>query len=488
LEGGIERLLLGNACLSTDGIREILWVLTHGPGALRYVDIIGCRAVGEMEQELVKNFPYARGCSLEAPDCGLSDQAFERLKNQTDAARAALQEQEDRRRRNKEMIEKYISRQEVLEDFAAMNCSREVPPDPSAPLCHPWRWREGIEWEPQRALQAFTKANPGVASLRELDALDHVILEDGSRMALDVDSRTVLQELRDEMLEDWGCILERAEEEGEACPGVMETRILEGGRPLPDAFSEAFGPQEEVLGNPVFLAFMVSSGVRPAEEAVERLRQEREAHERAWRERMKKFTDLSRAAKKVYDVAPACPGIASGQIIAHFTYLCAGMQLSSEPPPLQPLSHFGLKRLSEKPRPAPRRGTDLHEALLAGDLCVKAVKGTSFGSDAVELMLENTSSSDMEVAIQQGTIFQHIDWQHRQNLMVSMDYFVVIRAGELLVKHLYAYCMNLTCACSSGNPMSLTEFYFDNHAVLEDQSSVWGHFQRSFGDLSDMEF
>jgi len=157
-----------------------------------------------------------------------------------------------------------------------------------------------------------------------------------------------------------------------------------------------------------------------------------------------------------------------------------GGALTGEDVP-EPYGRFGLKCIKEMPRPQPRRGSDLHKALASGQVMIDAAIGRGFGKDSLQLALRNRSSDVCQVVIQQGTIFQHVDWQHRQNLLVAVDYVISVPAGGVASKKLMAYCMNLSCACSNGNSMELTEFYFDDLEVLQDQSKVWDHFQRSFG-------
>merc|ERR1712039_777682 len=91
-----------------------------------------------------------------------------------------------------------------------------------------------------------------------------------------------------------------------------------------------------------------------------------------------------------------------------------------------------------------------------------------------------SEEQDMEITVQRGTVFQHIDWQHRQNLIVPIDSVIPVAASSTVSKELLAFCMNVTCACSSGNPLSLTEFFIDNTSVLESQGAVWDHFEGCF--------
>lgn len=63
---------------------------------------------------------------------------------------------------------------------------------------------------------------------------------------------------------------------------------------------------------------------------------------------------------------------------------------------------------------------------------------------------------------------------------MSLDYVVKVPGAGTLTKNFIAFCMNLSCACSIGNPMLLTEFYFDDTKVMSSQGLVWDHFQSNF--------
>mmetsp|Transcript_102710 Transcript_102710/g.329248 ORF Transcript_102710/g.329248 Transcript_102710/m.329248 type:complete len:743 (-) Transcript_102710:33-2261(-) len=112
LEGDVERLILGPSKLSVRSIREIVSVLATAPGCLRHVEITDCQFIGELEKELVNSFPYARGCSMEAPDCGLSAAGSEKLQNQTEQALDALKRQAEQRKRSADLTQECISKQE----------------------------------------------------------------------------------------------------------------------------------------------------------------------------------------------------------------------------------------------------------------------------------------------------------------------------------------------------------------------------------------
>jgi len=216
-------------------------------------------------------------------------------------------------------------------------------------------------------------------------------------------------------------------------------------------------------------------------------RREREAKEQAeWEARHMELVEarngLSKRAKVEHDGGsrPRPKGMGSGQLIAHFTYICLDMEakLGSL---LLPPSHFGLKKLSDAPRPKARRGHDLHDALWTGKVEIEVATGTGFGNDALRLNLRSLSSEPLEIAVRRGTIFQHVDWVHKQELIIATDYLLEIPAGGVAGKSMMAYCMNVTCSCSSGEAMELTEFYFDPSHVLDSQGHIWDHFEKCFG-------
>lgn len=538
LEGGVSRLLLGQACLSSACIMEIISILSSDPRRLRHIEISDCPAIGELEAELLNGFPYEGGYCLVAVDCGLSDAAFLRLRNDTDAARQARERHNAERQRTAAAIEQYLAKQESLEVFASQNCSCDTAPDPDEPLCHPAKWRPGLETEAVNAFKHFLEMNPeGLGEDGVVNLSDSITVSVG-----DPESRFVLHQQRIAMLEEWGCIFEvgteeqfeRFEEaEGEDCENrpVTGARMTTSGRPLPEVFLDAFGtvwqpnldetsvadpgeqgkspteneprtddvgvsksidPQEaneylyrSIGESNLLLAFMLASGVRPDGDVVSKLRKEKEEHERAWRERDARRNALADHAKSIYDNVLVHTGVASGMLIAHFSFLHAGGHKGVALPEggctLLAPSRFGLKLSSEQPR-RPQRGRDVLDLIAEGHLSIESASGKGFGAGSLHLHLKNRRNQPIEIAIQRGTIFQHVDWQHRQNLLVSMTYLISLGAQQEMRKDLHAFCMNVSCACSNGNPMQLTEFYFDNAEVLEEQCRVWDYFEGCFGD------
>jgi len=510
-ESGVEELRLGAAALSEAGVAEVLAFMAELPRPLR-VDLAGCESVAALEVHLSSCFPYEQGCSLEVTGCGFSAALEEKLRNRARAEEARRLAAEARQR-NAERVASYMKRQAMLEEFAADHCNNDQPPPLRLPLCHPARWQEGESHEAETEFKAYKMQNPeGLLSEVQREDMDSgerplentwtMLQKDGSSLTLGMDEFRALSRQKDDMLKDWG-YEDSGEYEG---PYDMELpKEFQNSRALPVAFENTFHDKREFTD---LLGFMLWVGVKLNPDIVEEVKREleerqrvredleaqtqeerrhwqeswkrqRELQEAEWREEQKRFATLSEAACRTYETEPQQPHRGSGQIIAHFTFICLGSQLRGNDP-LMPHTHFGLKRICEKPRPKPRKGTDIHIALLSGIITVKAAIGNGFGLDALQLVFCNQANDDAEVAIPRGTIFQHIDWQHRQNLMVSIDYVVQVPAGKTVHKSMSAYCMNSSCACSCGNRMALTDFYLDDAQVLQDQMSVWDHFDGCF--------
>lgn len=467
-EGGVQQLLLGPCDLSAAGVREIVRVMAMGNSTLRYADLSGTQVVRGMCSELLNTLPLAKGCSLETTDCGLSSKDEAKLRNQTPEAEAALAQAAQERQRSASMIEEYLKAQEALEDKAAEDCDRENPPLPPPLLCHPLKWRPGVVGAAQESLKAFRCKNPGPISAAPLK----VLRKSGQAVTLAPDERLALCQQRDRMLEEWGLILEREDEDA---PAGATTGAF--GRPLPEAFEAAF---PECWASDDFLAYMLWEGVEPAAGVVAGIRRKREEWEGEWRQRSERRQELTQVALEHYDSEEAPMHVASGQLIAHFTYLFFGGDLRGGPDSLKLFSAFGLKHLAESPRTDPSRGVDLHRALADGLVQIEAATGHGFGDGALELKLTSDSELDIKINVRRGTIFQHVDWQQRANLLVAYDYIITLPAQGGATRTMNAYCMNVGCACSNGNPLALTEFYLDDDAILESQGKIWDHFESCF--------
>jgi len=288
-------------------------------------------------------------------------------------------------------------------------------------------------------------------------------------------------------------------------------------REPPPAYAALFGPGNDGLSDMVYtviesrrlVGFMVYLGVRASPDEVTIAREEREEieaeeaereareariqaereleaarrqaeWEAAHKELVAARNDITSRAKAIYEGTRQLPkGVASGQIMAHFAYIFNNCKAVMGTPLQLPL-HYGLKMLSDAPRPKPRRGLDLHEALYTGKIELSDAVGVGFEEDALTLTLKGCTSEPLEVAVRRGTIFQHSAWLHKQNLIVAVDYLVSIPANGIAKKSMMAYCMNSTCSCSGGETMELTEFYCDASHVLDSQGLVWDHFESCF--------
>jgi len=522
LEGQVEELLLSKSRLGPWGLREVVARLRESPSLLQRIDMSNCACVGEVGKELVNSFPYSRGCCLETSGCSLPEEDVIRLRNRTKEAGQVMRQKLAAHARSRELCEAYNLKQDVLEQIGVEVGTSEPPPPPPLPSHHPHRWVDGLDTRARLDFRAYKAANPDVqGNLGDDRSSPFVVVhKTGESQTLDDDHLEILNQKRAEMLEQAGFAGEEEEGEYDDRDEVPQRRRGVG---LPEAYTEIFG--QGGIANDL-IAFMLWNGVRvlpeeirtlqrrrsemeaeqkrlddeyeaseaelrrrreEIERAQARLRAEMEAEENrkveeweaAYRLAAQAKTNLSTKAKVLFDSAKLPMGLASGQLIAHFTYLCKGPDLIGSEE-LEPPSRFGLKRLSEAPRPKPRRGHDLHEALLSGKVMLQAAEGRSYGQDALMVTLQSATSEPLEVTIRRGTIFQHVDWVHRQNLLVAYDYLLSLPAGGVASKKMMAYCMNVTCSCSAGDSMQLTEFYIDEREILESQAAVWDHFESSF--------
>uniref|UniRef100_A0A7S4SUG8 Uncharacterized protein n=1 Tax=Alexandrium monilatum TaxID=311494 RepID=A0A7S4SUG8_9DINO len=402
------------------------------------------------------------------------------------------------------MVANFLAQQDVLEDAVAEDCDGEGggPPPMPEPLYHPSRWVKGRDSAARARLAAFFAVNPeGPVLPDDEDAFDDedALDEEGERMwrMQDPDGQTVYI-LRDER----GALRTQAREVlcSELPPSTDEEGSAEWLREwvssdvwedlseadLPSllprgGISEGVAALVKACGQVrVLLGFMKWCGARVSSEACAAVQA---AFLERWRQKHAARAELTERAQALYDFGARPPQVASGQLIAHFTYLCHGAQLKGGE---EPVAHgyFGLKSQRVEPRPGPAKGQDLHQALASGQVQLVKATGTSFGKGSLQLALKNEAVQDVSPVVRSGTIFQHVDWKHKQNLMVMVDSRIELLMGTTVEKKLAAYCMNLSCACSSGQPMQLTEFYYDGKA-LECQGWVWDHFQGKFGSWPD---
>lgn len=171
-------------------------------------------------------------------------------------------------------------------------------------------------------------------------------------------------------------------------------------------------------------------------------------------------------------------GCGTGQLVAHFSYLSCAVQ------PRQPEDFgFRLRPAGEVlgPQLVARAGAaSVHAAVESKAVRIEAVTGKSYGSSALTLKLENLSNAPLCVVVPAGTVFQHISWIHRQNLLVGRTYHIDLAAGESRAQVLGGYCMNRSCSCSKGDTMQLTALLFEDIDILQSQGKIWDHFEGCF--------
>jgi len=461
-EGGVEELLLGAARISETGLRELISFLRDSPCRLRHIDLAGCAAVASIGVELVKTFPFAKGCSLETENCGLHEQTVERLRNQTIQAQEALELVAAERQRSKDAVSVYMQEQEALQDAAAEYCARDAPPPPPPRLCHPLKWRSGIEKPALVSYQEFLKTNAN--GLTPSGSSWVITTKTGRRLTLNADKYKALRQTLQHMLKECGCELQELADDN-----------VSTGKQLPSAFLEAFGPTlKEVLEDKKLLGFMLWEGVEPGPDASASVRRDHEEWTAHWKAAQERFQHLSDQAKKAHDVGHTA--VASGQLIAHLSHLC----LPANKDEIKPPSFFNLKKVSDGKRPPLRCGEDLHQALADNLVALVSTTGNSFGIDSVRIELTCLAPESVTINLRRGTIFQHRDWAHRQNLIVGIDYTIEVPAGSTVVKYMHSYCLNRTCAGPINSPMDLTDFYLEDDDVLASQALVWDHFEGIF--------
>ena len=200
--------------------------------------------------------------------------------------------------------------------------------------------------------------------------------------------------------------------------------------------------------------------------------------ERAERRLKQKRLKLFGAATHDGDVKHGAKARGSGMLLCHFSYL-AGKLAGLLPP-----AFFGLKPAQE--RALPKRGIapralELFDAVQRGVVAVVRASGHGFGERALHLtleLLEGGAGCDAVVLLA-GTIFQHVDWVHKQNLMVIRQTAIRLRPKRPVEVEVDAHCMNLSCSCSHGEPMALTHWYFDG-PQLGVQGNIWGWFEGKY--------
>ena len=133
------------------------------------------------------------------------------------------------------------------------------------------------------------------------------------------------------------------------------------------------------------------------------------------------------------------------------------------------------------PPPTHPRSEELFDAVQRGVVAVVRASGHGFGERALHLtleLLEGGAGCDAVVLLA-GTIFQHVDWVHKQNLMVIRQATIRLRPKRPVEVEVDAHCMNLSCSCSHGEPMALTHWYFDG-PQLGVQGNIWDWFEAKY--------
>merc|ERR1719163_2270212 len=161
--------------------------------------------------------------------------------------------------------------------------------------------------------------------------------------------------------------------------------------------------------------------------------------ERAERRLKQKRLKLFGAATHDGDVKHGAKARGSGMLLCHFSYL-AGKLAGLLPP-----AFFGLKPAQE--RALPKRGIapralELFDAVQRGAVAVVRASGHGFGERALHLtleLLEGGAGCDAVVLLA-GTIFQHVDWVHKQNLMVIRQTAIRLRPKRPVEVEVDAHC------------------------------------------------
>jgi len=187
---------------------------------------------------------------------------------------------------------------------------------------------------------------------------------------------------------------------------------------------------------------------------------------------------LAKAGSDLYDIGErsAWDGLpnncASGQLIAHFTYLCKEVELRD-------ISDFTLRQWRGGEE-AEGGAVMLHEAVAKSAVKIVSAVGISFGSRALALKLQNLSEEPVDLLVPAGTVFQHSSWVHLQNLIVGRGVHLALGPGQTQEWKLGGMCMNLSCGCCSGEKLKLTSFLLQDLHLLESQLKVWEHFEAIF--------
>ncbi|CAL1162571.1 unnamed protein product [Cladocopium goreaui] len=447
-EGGCEELWLGAAEISPAGIREIIAFMQDTSSRLCHIDLAGCSSAALLGAELLKSFPLDRGCSIELENCGLADSTVARLRNKSEDVSRALNQAAAERRRIAQRLKDYAEMKEFLNVRAERLLPRGEAPEPPPLLCHPAQWLSGST-EPQKALEGFLRANPN----KLMDAGDSWTMSkrSGDKIHLNADQFKVISDKLDDMLTDWGCDLNEPSK----------------GRALPPAFVNAFGASPSK--SPKLLGFMIWEGVAPTKKFKRDFYRKKDDWQAAWADEQRRMKELLEKAIEEYDSGDAALGVASGQLIAHLSFLSGSTELKDP-------SSFNLVKVSEE-SPQPRHGEDLHSALSAGLVVVEEIVADGFGVGNLKLTLRSLSSEPLIITIRKGTVFQQKSWTHRSDLLTGLDYMVALLPESSTTKEMLGHSFTMVCPPPSCDEMLITDFYVDLEDLLGSQALIWDHFQ-----------
>lgn len=179
---------------------------------------------------------------------------------------------------------------------------------------------------------------------------------------------------------------------------------------------------------------------------------------------------LIAASREMYGSTNAPEWCGSVMLMAHFGYLNSEQEFRSH-------DKYGLISVREKPMDPMPMTENLHDTLHSERVKIVSSRASHY---TLTLKLHNTSSNRVSLCICAGTIFEHIGWVHRQNLMVRYYKSVVLPANAPVTVSLTVYCMNSMCGYATGQKMYLTDFYMPDSTVLASQERVWQHFDNAF--------
>lgn len=468
-EGSVAEINLSGAMVSAEGIRLLMSELRKNPYQVRRVNLSDCEAIRGMGSILITEFPIEKGLSLEVGGSGLSESETALLQNRTLRADEILSVTALRRQEVDARCVQYGSMQQSLEESAEEDRNALAAPATPAPLHSFKKWPKGNDKQARLAYRAFLKSNPEGLVQKEVEdsaAVWAYTDKNGQPRSVTNDQFEAVSKDAERQVaragQKWFADGEAQEEEGEA--------VAKG-----NWLMDEFGSRKNYLG------FRLWNGAKPAEPDIETAKRRRLEWELLWQIRQEQQRELSQAAIQMYDSAVDKENVASGQLVAHLTYLRRNGDLTPGAGlircDLERHDSFGLKWNQEQPKSQPSRGVDIHDAIAAGRLRLVSAVGNGFGKNALQVELSNLTPGDLEIKVPQGTIFQHRGWEQRQNLIVSIDYLLKCPAGGSVSKKMLAYCMNLTCPAPKESPMTLTEFYVDDLGVVEDQGTVWDYFE-----------